>query len=57
MKTYETYTKEEKTWVKWLLVAILIFGAAVIIILFLSRSKPVMHHLYENIEIDNSNNI
>jgi cbb3-type cytochrome oxidase subunit 3 len=53
MKTYEPYTKEEKTWVKWLLVAILIFGAAVIIILFSPSSKPVMHHLYE--EIDNSN--
>jgi cytochrome c-type biogenesis protein CcmH/NrfF len=52
MKTYEP-NKEEKTWVKWLLVAILIAGATIIITLFLTSGKPVMHHMYE--EIDNSN--
>jgi heme/copper-type cytochrome/quinol oxidase subunit 4 len=54
MKTYEPYTKEEKTWAKIALVFILIIGVLIIVSLLLSMGKQtVMHHLYE--EIDNSN--
>jgi hypothetical protein len=45
--------KKVNWYVVAILVAILIAGATIIITLFLTSGKPVMRHIYE--EIDNSN--